>query len=380
MEKLEVILKRFADARFNSIEQLKEFKKKGVKVIGTYCTFVPSELILASGAKYIRLCDTSDNYILEGEMHLPRNLCNVVKSSYGGVVSGKSPYFEVLDLIIGETTCDGKKKMFEYIGAIKPTLVMQLPQRYEGEEEYVLWKNEIQRLKKELEQQFNITITDNIIKNAIKEKNEERLALKTLYKTWLANPTTLSALNIYSILSNFNYRMDNELALEDVREVTNIIKNKTISTNNKNNAPRILLTGCHLGQKMERIIDIIEKSGGNIVCIETCDWMKGNEDLVDEDIDPIEALAQKYIKTACPVMTPNHNRLDLISKAIDEYEIDGVINLFIQACLTFSVESIPLKRFITKQKNVSYMDIETNLTELEIGQLRTRIEAFIEMM
>ncbi|NMA86437.1 MAG: 2-hydroxyacyl-CoA dehydratase [Tissierellia bacterium] len=342
---------------------------------------MPIELILASGAKSIRLCDTTDNHILEGEVYLPRNLCNIVKSSYGEAISGKSPYFNAVDLIVGETTCDGKKKMLEYLRDVKPTFVMQLPQRNEGEEEYLLWKNEIKRLRKELEQKFDVEITNGMLQNAIKKKNEERLILKKLHESWLDNPTILSTSDIYSILSNFNYRMDKELALEDIKEVINIIKNEPISNNyKKSKAPRILLTGCHLGEKMDRIIDIIEESGGNIACIETCDWMKVNEDLVREDIDPIDALTEKYLNIACPVMTPNYNRFNLISKIIDDYGINGVINLVFQACLTYSVESIPLKRFVTEDKDIAYMNIETNLTKSDVGQLRTRAEAFIEMM
>src|SRR5699024_2604703 len=113
MNNIRGIMDRFINARSNSIEQINKLKEKDTKLVGTYCTFSPVELILAIGAKPIRLCNTNENYLIEGEIHLPRNLCQVVKSSYGEAVSEVSPYFESVDLIIGETTCDGKKKMFE---------------------------------------------------------------------------------------------------------------------------------------------------------------------------------------------------------------------------------------------------------------------------
>ena len=381
MDNIRGIMDRFINARSNSIEQINKLKGKGTKLVGTYCTFSPVEIILASGAKPIRLCNINESYLIEGEIYLPRNLCQIVKSSYGEAVSGASPYFESVDLIIGETTCDGKKKMFEYLNDIKPTFIMQLPQRSQGEKEYILWKSEIERLKETLEKQFDTKITDNMIRNSIKTKNEERMLLKELHKSWIDNPTLLSALDIYTVLHNFNHRMDNRLALEDVSELIKAIKKvPALNIKQNNNTPKILVTGCHLGEKTEGIVNIIEEVGGDVIYIDTCDWVKDSEDLVREDIDPFEALAKKYLKIACPVMTPNYYRFDLISKVIDDYEIDGVINLFYQACLTFSVESVPLKKYVTKEKNIAYMDIETNLTQSDIGRLRTRIEAFIEMM
>lgn len=381
VEEIKEILGRFINARADSIKELNRLKNEGVKIVGTYCSFTPIELILATNAKAIRLCNTTDEYILVGERELPSNICNIVKSSYGEALDGNSPYFKAVDLIVGETTCDGKKKMYEYLGNIKETHILQLPQRNEGEEEYSLWRNEIERLREKLELEFKVEISDEKIKDAIKLRNAERIALRDLYETWTEAPIILSSGQVYTILTNYNYRLDNEKALEDIKTVTEMIKSETKAGNIEiSKKPKILLTGCPLGQKMDRIINIIEGAGGNLVCLETCDWMKETKDLVREDINPIDGIAEKYLNIPCPVMTPNNRRMNLISELIDKYEIGGVIDLSLQACLTFGVETILMKRLITEKKNIEYMEIESNITSAEIGQLRTRIEAFIEML
>lgn len=260
---------------------------------------------------------------------------------------------------------------------------MQLPQK-SGDEEYSVWKNEINRLKERLEVEFNVKLTENKIQEAIKAKNKERLMLSHLYELWRAKSSSLKSLDIHNVLFNFEYRLDRKKAIDDIKELINIIETKSkaaeISKECKGKLPRILLTGCPLGEKFHVLMNLIDELGGDLVAVETCDWMKGNEELVDEKVPPIDALTKKYLNIPCPVMTPNKKRLDIISKYIDKYNIDGVIDLSLQACLNFNVETIPLKRYIVGQKNVSYMNLETNLTPTEVGQLSTRIEAFIEMI
>lgn len=121
MATIHEILDGFTNARMNAKEDLVKLKSNGIKIVGTYCPFTPKEIILAAGAVPIRLTDTTSQYDNECERDIPRNMCTIVKSSYGAAISGKSPYFDKVDLIIGETTCDGKKKMFEYLRDIKLT-------------------------------------------------------------------------------------------------------------------------------------------------------------------------------------------------------------------------------------------------------------------
>ncbi|MDD4238466.1 MAG: double-cubane-cluster-containing anaerobic reductase [Desulfotomaculaceae bacterium] len=381
MEQKEQIISRFRNARANAVSELNKFKKKCIQIVGYYCAYTPAELILAAGAIPLRLCNSSDQYVQEGEIHLPRNLCTIVKSSFGEAVSSKSPYFKAADLIIGETTCDGKKKMFEYLRDIKPTYIMQLPQKSAGNEEFLLWKNEVLRLKMVLEQKFDVEITDDKLKDAIKQKNVQRLALKELYEQWRKHPEALHSSEIYSVLGNFDYRLDREKALEDIYDMIRYIKSEiSNAAMNEHKAPRILLTGCPLGEKMDRMVNIVEEAGGNLVCIETCDWMKGAEELIDEEMEPYSAIAEKYLQMPCPVMSPNHNRMALLERLIDDYQVDGVIDFVLQACLTYSVETVPLKRFVKNKKRIGYMVLETNLTQSDSGQLSTRVGAFIEML
>ena len=164
----------FAQARKNGFLAAKEVKDSGKKMVGTFCCFTPSELPIAAKAVPVGVCGVSEEAIPEAEKVLPRNLCPLIKSSYGHAITDTCPYFYFSDLLIGETTCDGKKKMYEELGKVKTTHIMQLPNRANGKHEFNLWKDEIILLKEVLEKELETTISEEDIKRAIIDKNEER--------------------------------------------------------------------------------------------------------------------------------------------------------------------------------------------------------------
>ena len=116
----------------------------------------------------------------DAEKDLPKNLCPLIKSSYGFAKTDKCPFFYFSDVVVGETTCDGKKKMYEYMSDFKDVFVMELPNT-QSEMALQLWKSELIRFKKYLEKKFDVEITDEAVLEAVKEENKVRKAMKELY-------------------------------------------------------------------------------------------------------------------------------------------------------------------------------------------------------
>ena len=121
------------------------------RALTVYCSYVPTELIYAAGAVPVSLCATSEKPIAAAERDLPKNLCPLIKASYGHAITDTCPFFYFSDFIIGETTCDGKKKMFELLNNIKPTHVMHLPQNNLDPKAYHFWADEVKKIKVKLE-------------------------------------------------------------------------------------------------------------------------------------------------------------------------------------------------------------------------------------
>ena len=375
------VFSEFSEMRQKSFMAAYELKQKNIPFVGTFCTYFPQEIAMAMGACVVGLCSTSDETIPDAEKDLPRNLCPLIKSSYGFAKTDKCPYFYFSDLIVGETTCDGKKKMYEYLGQFKPVYTMELPnsQSPEGLE---LWTKEIIKLKEKLESHFETTITDEAVREQVKVMNEVRRAMKEFYALTKVEPVPILGQNLFSVLYGSSFRFNKVKLPDEIRAVVAKVKEEYEQNPNKYpKAPRILVTGCPIGGGASKCVKAIEDNGGHVVVFENCSGAKSFDKLVDEDAPDIyRAIAERYLSIGCSVMTPNPNRLELLGRLIDEYRVDAVVEITLQACHTYHVETLGIKRFVNEVKGIPYMAVETDYSTADIGQLNTRMAAFIEML
>lgn len=380
IKELPEVFVEFAGQRKNSFLAVKEAKDKGIPVVGSYCTYFPQEIAMAMGAATVSLCSTSDETIQEAEKQLPKNLCPLIKSSYGFAKTDKCPYFYFSDLVVGETTCDGKKKMYELMEEFKDVFLMELPNT-QSEAALRLWKGEIIRLKKYLEEKFGVTITEEKIKEAIKINNAARRSLKNLYEVMKHDPCPITGHDLFKVLYGSTFKLDRSLIPGEVDALTAKIEKEYAGGKMQEKKPRILLTGCPIGGATEKVIRAIEDNGGIVVTYESCSGAKSIDRLIDEENpDVYEAIAKRYLAIGCSVMSPNPNRYELLGRLIDEYKVDGVVEMTLQACHTYNVETYFIRKFVNEKKNKPYINVETDYSQADIGQLGTRIAAFIEML
>lgn len=373
--------KNYSDARKSGFIKMKELKESGKKVVGVFCTYTPWELVMAAKAVPVILCASSDEAIPDAEKVLPKNLCPLIKASYGFAVSDKCPYFYFSDMILAETTCDGKKKMYEMLNELKHTHVMQLPPGKTGAMALEAWHGEMYRLKDVLEEQLGVEITKEDIKEAIKLKNRERKAMLDFFEIGKLKPTPLSGYEINTVVDSSTFTFDIEERIKDIEERTAELKREyELNFKGKPSRPRVLITGCPTGGVREKVIRQIEELGADIVGFENCCGPREKKDPVDETKDPMLALAEKYLRVNCSVMSPNPGRIEAMNEMIDDYKVDGVIEVVLQACHTFAIESDRVKNFVTKEKKIPYMCLDTDYSQSDSGQINTRVSAFIEMM
>lgn len=380
IKNLPEVFEEFAEQRKNSFLAVKQLKDKGVPVVGAYCTYFPQEIAHAMGAATVGLCSTSDETIAVAERDLPKNLCPLIKSSYGFAKTDKCPFFYFSDVVVGETTCDGKKKMYEYMSEFKDVFLMELPNS-QSENALALWKAEIIRFKEYLEKKFDVTITEDDIREAIKNENKVRRSLKKLYQVMRRDPAPITGHDLFKVLYGSTFKFDRSIIPEEVEALVDKIEKEYEAGTMQEKKPRILVTGCPIGGATEKVIKAIEDNGGIVVTYENCTGAKSIDKPVDEENpDVYEALARRYLNIGCSVMTPNPNRLTLLRELIDEYKVDGVVEMTLQACHTYNVESLAIRRFVNEKKKIPYLNVETDYSQADIGQLNTRITAFIEML
>jgi len=361
---------------------LQKAKEEGKKVVGFYCVFAPQELILAAGALGFALCATKEEPIADGEKSLPRNFCPLIKSSYGFAVTDKCPYFLYSDLIVGETTCDGKKKMFELMADFKPVHVMKLPQSYLADNDKAYWLSEVELLKNVLETTLDTTITEEGLQKAIQILNEERLLMQELAGFMKNDPVPLTGQDLLRLMWGRNFVFDRREFAKQMQEMIHDTKEILASGTGAfpKGAKRVIVTGVPTGVGAEKVIKIIEECGAAVVYIENCAGMKQFVTLIDESKPAMEAIAEKYLGTPCSCMSPNPIRMELLGALVDEYQADGVVDIVWQGCHTYNVESRLLKEELKKKGNVQFLHIETDYSQGDAEQIKTRVQAFLEMM
>jgi benzoyl-CoA reductase/2-hydroxyglutaryl-CoA dehydratase subunit BcrC/BadD/HgdB len=358
----------------NNLAYAEEARKQGRPVIGIMCEYTPREIIMAAGALPVCLCGGSAQTIGPAEEDLPANLCPLIKSTYGYHLQQSNPFLEMADLVVAETTCDGKKKMYELMGQTRDMIVLELPQKPDDEAGFAHWMSELHRLRSQLETRYDITITDEKLRAAIKTMNQERKLRRDLAGLMQAdNPplTGKTLLNLKSIISG------NNADFEQYAQALTLLKTQEDSDNAAK--VRVLLTGVPVPHGAERVVDLIEDNDGLIVCMENCTGLKPILTDVDESADdPLKAIAEKYYQLPCSVMTTNDRRLDLLRDLVKAYRPQCIIDLIWQACLTYDVESHRVQQLAEEDLGIPYLRISTDYAPSDSARIALRIEALFE--
>jgi benzoyl-CoA reductase/2-hydroxyglutaryl-CoA dehydratase subunit BcrC/BadD/HgdB len=364
------------------IEELMETKKKGNKVIGTFCVYVPEEMILAVGGTCVGLCAGAEIGMDEAEKVLPRNTCALIKSFMGFKLAGLCPYIQASDLVVGETTCDGKKKAYEILNDYKETYVMEIPQM-KTERDRTLWRGEIAQFKKKVEEVAGRKITAENLREGIRIANDKRKALQRLSALRKIKPSPISGLD--ALLANQIAFYDDPVRFtKNVNTLCDELQDRIKQGVGvaKNGTSRILVSGSPMALPNWKIPFIVETSGAIVVAEESCVGERSTRDLVDETgktVDQMmDALVDRYFKIDCACFTPNVERTDHVLDLVKEFKADGVIHYSIQFCTPYTVEAYKVEKAVQKT-GIPFLKIESDYGMEDMGQLKTRIEAFLEI-
>ncbi len=411
----------FAGMIDHCYDQVEAAKAEGRPVVGIMCEFTPREIILAAGAVPVCLCGGSAATISAAEQFLPANLCPLIKSTFGYHVTGKNPFLNRADLIVAETTCDGKKKMFELMSATKPMYVLELPQKADDADALERWTQEVRKFKEHLEQRFQTPITDEKLRDACRLMNRERGLRRQLADLMTRDQPPLTGrqlIEFKSIISGVetDFRQY-ERALEifsgsaeqkqpDGGDASSPSASATPSSCEKQSvsigagdeasqAPlatraspprcrtdskiRVLLTGVPLVHGAERVLELIEDAGAVVVAMENCTGLKPILDDVDlTEPDPLRAIARKYYHLPCSVMTVNTRRFEMLRALAAKFRPHCVIELIWQACLTYDIESFHVRKLAEEELHLPYLKITTDYSPSDSARISARVEALFE--
>ena len=355
-------------------QMIRDCHSQNRPVAVSFCSHVPQEILEAAGLCSLRILHTDGVEDISGQA-LPSNLCPLVKECYS-LCQGDS--LAEVDLIIAETSCDGKKKMYELLTRQEQLYYYQVPQGEDRSYVNPLIRSECSWLIRMLQQRFGAEVTTEKLRTASEAINRERQSVMDLMAVQQKIPPAAWGSEILEALEESRHNldpMDRAKANEEARSMF-LSRNTPVPKS----ACRILVTGCPASAVYRKVVGAVEQNGGVVVCFENCEVVKSNRRHVDtaaEDI--IGAIADCYQDTACAIMAPNQLRFQVLEQLIGDYHVDGVIDLALQTCHAYTVERDKMRRFCM-EKNMPYLPVETGFTDADMGQIITRISAFIEML
>ncbi len=370
-------LAHFAQMIDHCLDYATAAKAQGHPVVGIMCEYTPREVLLAAGAVPVCLCGGSAATIPAAEQSLPTNLCPLIKSTFGYHVQRSNPFLELADLVVAETTCDGKKKMFELMGLNRPMWILELPHKADTPAALDAWTAEVKKFAAHVEARFGVTLTVEKLRAAIQRMNRERDLRRRLAGLLARDPPPLTGRELLQFSSLISGMEADLVQYERAWRWYSARRGPPAAARAK--PVRLLLTGVPTVHGAERVVEIIEASGAVVVCTENCTGLKPLlEDVDPQAADPLAAIARKYEHLPCSIRTVNRRRLETLRTLATAFQPQGVIELVWQGCLTYEVEAVTVQRFVETELKLPYLKLTTDYSPADAERLRLRVEALVE--
>ncbi len=371
-------------------KEIREQKEAGKKIIGYSCMFAPIELILAAGAIPVRIGSGWYDAAKLGDRIMPVEVCPVIRSTIGAKMVNLSPYLEFSDAIINPLTCDGRTKLSEILSDYKTIWCMSPPRVKDDPHSLTLWKKEIQVIKGKIEKLTGNKITRKNLKASIELMQRATKAFRRLQDLRKGPPVITGRdamlVNQTSLWDNIERWTQKTNELCD--ELEKRVEQKEYAC--YPDTPRVMVTGTPmLWPDSWKVPNIIEESNpkGVLVVDEQCSGDRILYDPVGVDewtmSDMIDAISERYLMAStCPCFTSEHgneDRVNWIMDRIKEYKVDGVIYYVVRGCILYAMEYARIKRVLDRM-NIPVYYLDTEYTREDVGQMKTRVEAFLEML
>ena len=366
------VLSPFRDLLLTRHDVAKSWKTRGKRLIGWSCTYTPEELIYAANALPVMVFgDPGDTKL--ADVYLPVNTCSFARSCFNSALLGDYNY---LDGFVASSSCDNRDKIFDmwrYHVKIPYMHFINSPHT-RTKRAHNFFYEEIFRFKASLERAFGEIISDAALKNAIQVYNENRLLLKKVYDLRRKEPPLISGVEALEfVLSSMVTSKE-----EHNKLVGHLLAEVSSRAELPKGGVRLLVSGSVMDNS--ELLKIVEAVGGSVVADDWCTGSRYFWDLVDPDSDPLRAIARRYLnKIPSSFMLEHEERFRHTIKMAKQFDVEAAIIFVLKFCDTHMFDAPQLTEELKAiGLPVLYLEWEHSLSGL--AQLKTRIEAFIEMV
>ena len=363
--------------------QLEEAKKNGTKIVGYFPgNYVPEEIIYASGAVPICLMHGGDPHPADvGLSVVPHLFCPFSRSQLGERIIGENPFYSMMDMLVAPITCQHLRKVaevWEYVGDLQ-MFKLGIPQQYSYDFEVEYYSDRLKALKDRLEAFTENEITDEKLGKAIDLYNRMRGLLRNISFMRRSSDSSITSLEFVK-LNHASFYADPVFMIDFLESLYSELKGKQPDSDGKK--PRILLIGPNIGYGDYRVLELVEAAGGEIVIEEICEGIRYYWHDIENNGNPFQSLTKGYLSGRVPCGFMRYSskmRLDFVLKLIDDFNVSGIIWYELLYCETYDSESYYFVEEMGK-RNIPILVLESSYSTADTGQIKTRIDAFIEIL
>lgn len=378
-ETMELFDRAFHDSHARRVAQILDYREKGGKSIGTFCIYVPDEIALAADVLPIPLCGGSGWSVNYADKMFPRDICPLVRSTFGMAFSGTCPYKTLKDWALGETTCDAKKKAWDLLGF----KVLEVPQKKQAMDRD-LWVKEVYAFKEMVEELSEKKVTAESLLENIKLVNAKRAVLRRIDEFRKLDEPPINGLDALLVVQ-VSMNQDIREFVENGNKLVEELEERAGKGVSAYDAPgiRVMLAGSPSPMGNAKVHYAVESSGMRVVVDESCTGLRYFRDDVDDtpgDLDTLmERVADRYFSIDCACFSPNRERMDNAREIVKEYRVEGVIHNILQYCHGYDIEAAALDKTLGELE-IPSLKIVTDYSEEDVEQIKVRTDAFAEMI
>ena len=350
----------------------RNWKSRHEPVVGWTCTYTPEEIIYAAHILPVRILGNSGSTRL-ADAYCPDNMCSFCRSCFDTALKGDYDY---LDGYVASNSCDNRGKMYDLWRhhAKSPYIYLINTPHTNTEKAQDFFYDELIRFKESLEKAFGTPISDPSLRKAIRVYNENRTLLKEVYDLRMKDPPRISGVEALEIVLSSMLTPKEE----HNRLLNQLLHEVSGRSNQPKSGVRLLVSGSVIDDG--ELLRIVEAAGVSVVADDLCTGSRYFWDLVDSDAKPLRAIARRYLdKVPCPFTYQSEDRFRHVMDMAKRYNVEGAIIFVLKFCDTHMFDA-PLLKAELESLGLPVLYLEWEHAMTGIAQLRTRIEAFIEMI
>lgn len=347
------------------------------KKVGYFCTYTPLEVLNAAGVGHARLFKAGDSEtVAAGELFTQSVFCDFSKSCIGRFARG-DPFYSAIDKLYNFHTCASVKRATEVIEEFIPVKLLNLPKLRDLESSRLFFRNEITELKRDLSELIGHEISDSEIREQIVSYNILRKIIKNISELRKRDNPPISGKDFIEMAKAFYYVPPEKL----INVYDKIYRDLSTVSGTGSRPLRLMICGSIAADGDRRLLDILEgEMGARVVVEDHCAGLKPFYNTVKETGDPFLALADGYLDQApCVHMKTLEDNVNFAGQLAQEYQVDGVLYVYLKFCSCYGITKKPfLDHF--QRIDIPALDLSSDYSGNDYGQIKTRIEAFIEVI